>query len=77
MRPGTPYDLLLPYRTAELEWSVDQELVKLIHVGEKGLLEQIMFSEDSMRGAVTVRALDRDPELGLVFIARWEFRLDP
>ena len=34
------------------------------------------FSEDSMRGKVSVRALDQDPELGTVFVARWDFELD-
>jgi hypothetical protein len=46
-------------------------------LGDSGLLEQIMFSEDSMRGLVTVRALDNDPKEGKIFVARWEFNLDP
>ena len=77
VRPGTPYDLALPYRTDELEWVVDRELVKMTRIGSKGNYEQIMFSEDSMRGPVTVRALDVDPKEGRVFVARWEFQLAP
>jgi len=76
VNPGTPYDLEIPYRTKELEWHVDRDMVTVVHVGEKGPLEQILFAEDSMRGYVTVRALDRDPKLGVVFMARWEFDLD-
>ena len=76
VRPDTPYDLILPYRTAELAWYVDRKLVKLVHVGERGLLEQISFSEDSLRGEVSVRAIDEDPEVGAVFVARWDFALD-
>lgn len=41
-----------------------------------GLLEQIMFSEDSLPGPVSVRLLDRDPKEGLVHEARWDFVLD-
>jgi hypothetical protein len=77
VRPSTPYDLVLPYRTAELEWYVDREMVKMIRIGDSGLLEQIMFSEDSMRGLVTVRALDNDPKEGKIFVARWDFSIDP
>ena len=77
VRPATPYDLVLPYRTAELEWYVDREMVRMIQIGPKGLLEQVMFSEDSMRGPVTVRAIDNDPELGKVFVARWDFEIEP
>jgi hypothetical protein len=77
VRPTTPYDLVLPYRTNELEWYVDRNMVKLIKIGDHGLLEQIMFSEDSMRGAVTVRAIDNDPKEGQIFIARWDFTIDP
>ncbi|PRQ02054.1 hypothetical protein [Enhygromyxa salina] len=77
VRPATPYDLSLPYRTNELEWYVDREMVKMIRIGASGLLEQIMFSEDSMRGLVTVRALDNDPKEGKIFVARWEFNIDP
>jgi hypothetical protein len=76
VKPGTPYDLILPYRTPELAWYVDDKLVNVIHLGEKANLEQIMFSEDSLRGDVSVRALDQDPEVGTVFIARWDFVLD-
>ena len=77
IRPGTPYDLVLPYRSPDLEWSVDRDMVKLKHLGSKGNYHQIMFSEDSMRGPVTVRVLDRDPKTGLVFVARWEFHINP
>ncbi|KIG16753.1 hypothetical protein DB30_04097 [Enhygromyxa salina] len=59
------------------EWYVDREMVRMIKIGDSGLLEQIMFSEDSMRGVVTVRALDNDPKLGNVFVGRWEFSIDP
>ena len=76
VRPGTPYDLILPYRTGELAWYLDRKLVNLVHIGEDGLIEQIMFSEDSLRGDVSVRLLDEDPELGAVFVARWDFELD-
>jgi hypothetical protein len=76
VKPGTPYDLILPYRTPELAWYVDEKLVNVIHLGEKANFEQIMFSEDSLRGDVSVRALDEDPEVGTVFIARWDFVLD-
>lgn len=76
VKPGTPYDLVLPYRTSELAWYVDEKLVKMIRIGEKAYLEQIMFSEDSLRGDFTVRALDEDPKEGTVFVARWDFVLD-
>jgi hypothetical protein len=76
VRPGTPYDLVLPYRTDELKWHFDRDMVKMVHIGHKGSLEQVMFTEDSMRGKVTVRALDRDPKEGLVFVARWQFVID-
>lgn len=76
VRPDTPYDLKLPYRTKELKWYIDRKLVKIEHVGEKGMLEQISFSEDSLRGEVSVRAIDEDPEVGAVFVARWDFELD-
>ena len=46
------------------------------HIGEDGMLEQIVFTEDSLRGEVSVRALDEDPEHGVVFVARWDFALD-
>ena len=49
----------------------------LIHVGQNGLTEQIMFSEDSMRGPVTVRVQERDPKEGLVHVARFDFELAP
>lgn len=77
VRPSTPYDLILPYRTNELEWVVDGELVKMIKIGDKGLLEQVMFSEDSMRGPVKVTLLDNDPKEGRVFVGRWDFTIDP
>lgn len=77
VRPGTPYDLLLPYRTNELEWVIERDMVKMIKVGDKGLLEQIFFSEDSMRGPVKVTLLDKDPKEGAVFVGRWDFTIDP
>jgi len=76
IKPGTPYDLILPYRTAELAWFVDEKLVKMVHVGEKANFEQIMFTEDSLRGNVTVRLVDEDPKEGTVFVGRWDFVLD-
>jgi hypothetical protein len=60
----TSYDLLLPYRTPELEWKVGGELVNMIHIGHDDLREQVMFSENSMRGSVTVQLLDREPKEG-------------
>jgi hypothetical protein len=77
VRPGTPYDLVLPYRTDELDWHVDRDMVKLIYLGHNGLIEQIMFTEDSMRGPVTVRVQDRDQKEGLVHVARWDFVIAP
>lgn len=76
VKPGTPYDLILPYRTPELAWSVDQKLVKMVHIGEKANFEQVMFTEDSLRGPFSVRLLDNDPEVGNVFVGRWDFVLD-
>ncbi len=76
VRPATPYDLVLPYRTKELAWYIDRELVTITHVGDKGLLEQVMFTEDSLRGEVSARAIDLDPEVGAVFVGRWDFALD-
>lgn len=77
IRPATPYDLILPYRTDNLKWYVDQEHVRVVPIGRKGLFEQVMFTEDSMRGPVTLRLLNDDPEQGSLFVARWEFQLDP
>ena len=77
IRPGTPYDLVLPYRSPDLEWSVDRDKAKLKWLGSKGNYQQIMFTEDSMRGPVTVRVHDRDPKTGLIFVAHWEFHLNP
>lgn len=76
VQPGTPYDLVLPYRTKELAWYQDRELVKMIHIGSKGPLEQVMFTEDSLRGDVAIRALDEDPEHGTIFVARWDFEIE-
>jgi hypothetical protein len=76
VKPGTPYDLILPYRTPELAWFVDEKFVKMIHIGQKANFEQIMFTEDSLRGDVSVRALDEDPKEGTVFVAHWDFVLD-
>jgi hypothetical protein len=77
VRPGTPYDLTLPYRTGELEWVIERDMVTMVRIGDKGLLEQIMFSEDSMRGPVKVTLLDKDPKEGAVFVGRWDFTIDP
>ena len=77
IRPATPYDLILPYRTDNLEWHIDQKHVKVVPIGHKGLYQQVMLTEDSMRGPVTLRLLNRDPKEGLVFVARWEFHLEP
>ncbi len=73
--PATPYDLQLPHRTSELEWYVDSRLAKMIHIGERGLLEQVMFTEGSLRGKITVRAIDNDPVYGKVLVGRWDFAL--
>ena len=51
-------------------WYVDEKLVKMIHIGEHANFEQIMFSEDSLRGHVSVRALDENPELCTIFVGR-------
>ncbi|EDM77806.1 hypothetical protein PPSIR1_38529 [Plesiocystis pacifica SIR-1] len=75
--PGTPYDLVMPYITDDIEFHVDREMVRFELVGSKGLHQQIVFSEGSMRGDVTLRALDRDPKTGLVFVARWDLFIDP
>ncbi|MCA9687857.1 MAG: hypothetical protein KC457_37210, partial [Myxococcales bacterium] len=75
VKPGTPYDLRLPYRTPQLVWHIDSEQVKFVHVGEDGLLEQILFAENSLRGPVSVRVIDEDPELGAVLVGRWDFKL--
>ncbi len=39
VKPGTPYDLVLPYRTGELQWYVDEKLVTMVHVGQKANFE--------------------------------------
>lgn len=72
---GTPYDLKLPYRTDELEWHTSPEEAKPEHVGEEGLLEQVIFPEGAPTGTVIVRAFDNDPEVGQVLVGRWEFKL--
>lgn len=76
VRPQTPYDLVPAYRTDELEWHVDRELVKMTRIGARGPFEQIMFSEDSLRGPVSVRAIDNDPDEGYILVGRWDFVLD-
>ncbi|NVB40331.1 hypothetical protein G6O69_20995 [Pseudenhygromyxa sp. WMMC2535] len=73
--PGTVYDLRLPYRTNELEWHIDAADAELKHIGEDGLLEQVMFSEGTPRGEFSVRALDNDPQAGMVLVGRWDFKL--
>jgi hypothetical protein len=74
--PGTPYDLVLPYRPPALKWYVDGELVTMTHIGQRANFEQIMFTEDSMRGKFSVRAVEEDPERGTVLVGRWDFDLD-
>ncbi|WP_232296465.1 hypothetical protein [Plesiocystis pacifica] len=75
VRPGTPYDLKMPYRTEELEWYIEPNTGVMLHIGQDGLLEQIMFPEDNPRGSFVVRCLDNDPEVGKVLVGRWEFEL--
>ncbi|EDM79628.1 hypothetical protein PPSIR1_21409 [Plesiocystis pacifica SIR-1] len=77
VHPGTPYDLVMPYITDDIEFHVDREMVRFELVGTKGLRQQIVFKEGSMHGDVTLRALDRDPKTGLVFVARWNFHIEP
>ena len=77
VKPGTPYDLILPYRTSTLIWEVQAKnnLVKMVHIGEKAALEQIKFLEASLRGPFTVVVLNDDPKQGHVFVGRWDFDL--
>jgi hypothetical protein len=77
IKPGTPYDLVLPYRTERLVWQIKakDDLVTMIQIGEKGLLEQIKFAESSLRGTFSVVLLNDDPKDGLVFVARWDLDL--
>ncbi|EDM78408.1 hypothetical protein PPSIR1_06151 [Plesiocystis pacifica SIR-1] len=77
VHPGTPYDLVMPYITDDIEFHVDRAMVRFELVGTKGLHQQIVFKEGSMHGDVTLRALDRDPKTGLVFVARWNFHIEP
>ena len=75
VHPGTPYDLVLPYRTEDLHWYPSRENVKLLQVGEKDELQQIMFTEASVRGRYTATLLDHDDKAGKVFVARWDFEI--
>ena len=75
VRPGTPYDLVMPYATPETEWHINMTHVKMERIGTKGLLQQVRFSEDSMRGPVTLRAIDHDPKEGAVLMGRWDFEI--
>ncbi|MFV8755739.1 hypothetical protein ACNOYE_34745 [Nannocystaceae bacterium ST9] len=75
VHPGTPYDLVLPYRTENLHWYPSRDNVKFEQVGEKGLLHQILFTEASVRGPYSVSVLDHDEKAGKVFVARWDFEL--
>jgi len=77
VKPGTPYDLVLPYRTDRMVWQVKSRdsLVTMTHVGEKGLLEQITFAESSLRGPFSIVLLTDDPNQGIVFVARWDLEL--
>ncbi len=75
VHPGTPYDLVLPYRTENLHWYPSRENVKFEQLGEKVLLHQIMFTEASVRGPYSVTVLDHDEKAGKIFVARWDFEL--
>jgi hypothetical protein len=75
VHPGTPYDLVLPYRTEDLHWYPNRENVKVLMIGEKDELQQIMFTEASVRGRYTLNLLDHDEKAGKVFVARWDFEL--
>jgi hypothetical protein len=77
VKPGTPYDLVLPYRTDRLVWQVKakDDLVTMIKIGEKGLLEQIKFPEASLRGPFSIVLLTDDPKEGIIFVARWDLDL--
>ncbi len=68
---------MLPYRTERLVWQVKAKdnLVTMIQIGEKGLLEQIKFTEGSLRGTFSVVLLNDDPKDGLIFVARWDLDL--
>lgn len=77
VKPGTPYDLVVPYRTDRLVWQVKSkdDLVTMIKIGEKGLLEQVKFAEASLRGPFSIVLLTDDPKEGIVFVARWDLDL--
>jgi hypothetical protein len=75
VHPGTPYDLVLPYRTENLHWYPSRDNVKFEQLGEKVLLHQIMFTEASVRGPYSVTVLDHDEKAGKIFVARWDFEL--
>ena len=77
VKPGTAYDLILPYRTSTLFWQVQSknDLVKMVKIGEKAALEQVKFDESSLRGPFTVVVMNDDPKVGTVFVARWDFDL--
>ncbi|MFV8750474.1 hypothetical protein ACNOYE_07970 [Nannocystaceae bacterium ST9] len=77
VKPGTPYDLVLPYRTDTLVWQVQAKnhLVDMIRIGQRAALEQIKFTEASLRGPFSVVVMNDDPKLGYVFVARWDFDL--
>lgn len=75
VHPSTPYDLVLPYRTENLHWYPSREKVKIEMVGEKGELQQITFTEASVRGPLSLTLLDHDEKAGKVFVGRWDFEL--
>jgi len=77
VKPGTAYDLTLPYRTEHLIWQVQSKnnLVNMVRIGEKAALEQIKFLEASLRGPFSVVVLNDDPRQGHVFVGRWDFDL--
>ena len=75
VKPGTPYDLVLPYRTPDLHWS-GGEGAEVVHIGARGPLEQVMFGESTIRGRYTLTVLDHDEQADKVFVASWSFEVD-
>lgn len=75
VHPGTPYDFVLPHWNERLTWHLDSDHVSVRHIGIRGLHQQIAFSEDSMRGPLSVRVLDEDPDLGTIHVGRWDLNI--
>lgn len=76
VKPGVPYDLMLPYRTEDLHWYVTPSTNRdFIRIGSKGALEQVMFGESTLRGDVKVTVVDRDQKAGEVYVAHWNFKV--